>query len=592
MKNRVVILGGGIAGMSAAHELIERGFLVTVYEYRSIPGGKARSMPVPNSGTEGRKDLPGEHGFRFFPGFYKHVMDTMKRIPYQGNKRVYDNLVDTTRVQFALQGRTPVTALPRAPRTFRDLKVALQTNYVRDLGLTKQEFDFYWGRVWQLMTSCEERMVNEYEHISWWVFADTDNMSENYKRLINFATRILVALHPEEANTRIIGEIFVQMLMEMLLPTRCCDRVLNGPTNDVWIDPWLHHLRNLGVDYRFGARVERIECTDGEISGVWIEEQGSLQRVEADYYISALPVEVMADLITDEMLAIDPSLAGVQQLKQHVEWMNGIMYYLYEDVEIINGHTSYFDAPWGVTSVSQQQFWPDFDLSTYGDGQVRGIISVDISDWTKPGILYGKPAMECTPEEIKNEIWEQMKRSLNVNGQEILRDDNIHSWFLDPSIVGADKPHPTVNIEPLFVNKVNSWHLRPETYTKIPNLFLASDYVKTNTSLATMEGANEAARRAVNNIIDASGAKVKYCKIWSLRKLTLFAPLRWYDKWRFKRGLAWSGRLPLLYHIGVNLMMLFHSDDQESNNQGLKRFRRLRNSSRSKSNNKAEKINM
>ena len=34
-------------------------------------------------------------------------------------------------------------------------------------------------------------------------------------------------------------------------------------------------------------------------------------------------------------------------------------------------------------------------------------------------------------------------------------------------------------------------------------MFLAADYVRTNTDLTTMEGANEAARRAVNCIIDA-----------------------------------------------------------------------------------------
>ena len=42
--------------------------------------------------------------------------------------------------------------------------------------------------------------------------------------------------------------------------------------------------------------------------------------------------------------------------------------------------------------------------------------------------------------------------------------------------------------------------------TRIPNLFLASDYVRTHTDLATMEGANEAARRAVNGILDATGS--------------------------------------------------------------------------------------
>src|SRR5674476_883112 len=73
----VIVIGGGVAGLTAAHELIERGFQVDVYEARPTWGGKARSQPVTGSGSGGRKDLPGEHGFRFYPRFYKHVIDTM-----------------------------------------------------------------------------------------------------------------------------------------------------------------------------------------------------------------------------------------------------------------------------------------------------------------------------------------------------------------------------------------------------------------------------------------------------------------------------------------------------------------------------------
>ena len=66
---KVIIIGGGIGGMSAAHELIERGFEVEVYELNHIAGGKARSMDVPEPLEAGKKPLPGEHGFRFFPRF-------------------------------------------------------------------------------------------------------------------------------------------------------------------------------------------------------------------------------------------------------------------------------------------------------------------------------------------------------------------------------------------------------------------------------------------------------------------------------------------------------------------------------------------
>ena len=106
MKHSVAIYGGGVGGLSAAQELAERGFAVTVYERNAAFGGKARSLSVAGSGTGGRGDLPGEHGFRFFPGFYKHVTDTMQRIPF-GTKggTCRDNLVQATRILLARQGK-------------------------------------------------------------------------------------------------------------------------------------------------------------------------------------------------------------------------------------------------------------------------------------------------------------------------------------------------------------------------------------------------------------------------------------------------------------------------------------------------------
>ena len=184
--------------------------------------------------------------------------------------------------------------------------------------------------------------------------------------------------------------------------------------------------------------------------------------------------------------------------------MNGIQIYLKEDVPLAHGHTIYVDSPWALTSISQAQFWQHVNLSGYGDGTVKGIISVDISEWEEPG-LNGKAAKDCTPEEIKTEVWEQLKRSLNYGDVVILKDEQLHSWSLDPE-PSADDEGTTANEEPLLVNLVDTWKLRPEAVTKIPNLFLASDYVRTYTDLATMEAANEAARRAVNGILDAAGS--------------------------------------------------------------------------------------
>src|SRR3954447_1184424 len=113
---RVAVLGGGMAGLAAAHELRERGFVVDVYEHKSL-GGKARSIPVAGTARGGRKALPGEHGFRFFPGFYHHVPDSMRRIPFGSNPHgVWDNLTDATETKSPrTEGRADGTVFGIAP---------------------------------------------------------------------------------------------------------------------------------------------------------------------------------------------------------------------------------------------------------------------------------------------------------------------------------------------------------------------------------------------------------------------------------------------------------------------------------------------
>lgn len=51
----VIVIGGGVAGLTAAHELSDRGAAVTVYERRPDWGGKARSQPVAGTAAGGRK---------------------------------------------------------------------------------------------------------------------------------------------------------------------------------------------------------------------------------------------------------------------------------------------------------------------------------------------------------------------------------------------------------------------------------------------------------------------------------------------------------------------------------------------------------
>src|SRR4051794_13466067 len=164
----VAVLGGGMAGLAAAQELAERGFSVTVYE-RNALGGKARSIPVAGTAAGARHALPGEHGFRFFPGFYHHVPDTMRRIPFPGNAHgVHDNLVAAGTGKWMRSGDRPDGGpFGLGPDAQQAATVdGLRRNLMSILGGTEvppQELAYFVERLLVFVTSCDERKFGQWE---------------------------------------------------------------------------------------------------------------------------------------------------------------------------------------------------------------------------------------------------------------------------------------------------------------------------------------------------------------------------------------------------------------------------------------------
>jgi uncharacterized protein with NAD-binding domain and iron-sulfur cluster len=567
MKKKVIVVGGGVAGMSAAHELLERTgkgveFEVHVYERSSTIGGKARSVGVPprvKAVTEGAaigpsrsiqvpRELPGEHGFRFFPGFYRHLPDTMKGIP-SGNRTVFDQLVEASRLELARTNKPPVVIGTRFPRTAQDVFLVIQDSFA-DLGISRSDVAFFASRIWQLMTSCAERRLAEYEKVTWWDFIDAERRSEAYRELLaEGASRSLLANNPKLASARTVGNTNIQLFLSLFKQNESADRVLNGPTSEVWLQPWFDYLqRKPNFEYHFQSPVTEIYAKNGAISGVQIScADAEPKVVRGDYYIFAVPLERMASLVEAsargaDLLGLDPSLAGILKIRSNVAWMNGMQFFLYRRVPVVSGHCLFVDSPWSLTAISQAQFWKT-NLATRGDGTVRDVLSVCISNWEAPGSVYGKAARDLPREQIAKEVWHQLKASLNSEGAVVLRDEDLCDWFLDPDIVD-DNPKMRMNryddMEPLLINRIDTWRLRPLAKTGIPNLFLAADYVQTYTDVACMESANEAARRAVNAILESSGSTAPRCSLWELHEPEILKPLRSLDQFKFKLGLPWS----------------------------------------------------
>lgn len=555
----VAIIGGGVAGMSAAHELMRRSghgvdYDITVYDANpNRCGGKARSIPVPNSGTDGRDNLPGEHGFRFFPGFYRHLPDTMTHIPYgdpEEDGNVFKNLTVADRLEIPRHNQPPLVISARFPKTLGDLVTDFKAIFLEHTDLTEEMIEFFAERIWQILTSCHERRLKEYEGMTWREFLCPEKF--NYDKayidlLIDGLSRSLLANDPAIASLRTTGDTNIQLILGMVEAGHPTDRLLNGPTSKVWLDPWFDYLTSHGITYHLGHKATEITFAGGQVESVTIESESGSQEIKADYFIFALPVERMADL-----LDASPSGHGlvrafddIKKLKCQVRWMNGVQFFLYEDVPITHGHMLFADSPWAITGISEAQFWSQEHLKQAGDGTVNGVLSFCISEWKEKGRFNGKIAEDCTDEELAKEVWEEVKQSVNAGGKELLKDSNLHSWFFDPDIIDSenDGKLTLTDAEPLFINTKDSWQKRPDVTIGVPNMLLASDYIRTYTDVACMEAANEAARRAVNALLQMTGSRATHCTLWPLHEPVVFAPFRWHDKHRFERGKDWNGKI-------------------------------------------------
>ncbi|MCX5403497.1 FAD-dependent oxidoreductase [Streptomyces sp. NBC_00335] len=542
----VAVLGGGVAGLTAAHELAERGYAVTVYERRAL-GGKARSMDVPGSARGGRRPLPAEHGFRFIPGIYHNLPDTMRRIPFPGNANgVWDNLVAPREMMFARAAgredlRAPIPWPEHSPAelTPDELRRALTGILQSLVRLPLHETAYFVDRALVFLTSCDERRDGQWERTPWWEFTRAARMSSEYQRILAIGvTRNIVATKAEEASTRTVGRLGEAFVFNLLGrgADGPPDRILNLPTNEAWIDPWEAHLRSLGVEFKIGWTVREVRYGDGRVSGVLIEDPaGAAQTVTADHYVSALPVEHARRTWSPALRAADPMLGRCDLLR--TDWMTGIQFYLTERAPLVHGHLNCIDSPWSLTAIQQAEHWPARNFpADYGDGAAVDCLSVDISEWDKPGILYGKTAKQCTREEVAREVWAQLKASLNDTGKTLLSDGKLHSWFLDPGVDGIGTPHPT-NEDQLLIHPTGTFHNRPSAGTRIPNFFLSGDYVSVDIDLATMEGANASARAAVNSLLDRDGSPASRCTVRPLYRAPEVESAKRQDLWRYRLGL-------------------------------------------------------
>lgn len=538
----VVIIGGGIAGLSAAHHLVRAGVGdVHVYEASDRVGGKARSQTVAIGAG-----YPGEHGFRFFPHFYRHIVDTMRTTPVAGGGTALDRLVGSRDAGVAFDQRLLKIARPARPS---DAPRFLQS-LIDMLSIDGMEYDDvlrYAAVMLQFATSCHERREQEYDLRSWAEFARADTYSKRFHELVILASRNLSAMRAAESSAATIGAITLQMVFDFdWQPDRKMDPLLCGPTDETWLQPWYEHLRASGVTFHFDAALEAFDFdeTTARLRAVRIDGRS----VTAKHYVCAIPLDCIVPHLTDAMCTYDASLARLRELEPKARGhMVGVQYFLSTDAPIVRGHVHYPQTPFALTSVSQAQFWTPPPHERPGTPELRGIVSAIISDWNTRG-TEGIAAHEYTDRDaLLRETWRQMASCLPPG---TLREADLTGMHLDTGVTLAPFRNPT----PLLIHPKGQRALRPDAATRIPDFYLASDYVRTNTDLATMEGADEAARRAVRALLTNAGVvAARQPAVWEFGEGAVFDFAKRVDRLLFER----KKRHPM-EHSGIELAALAH----------------------------------
>jgi hypothetical protein len=226
---------------------------------------------------------------------------------------------------------------------------------------------------------------------------------------------------------------------------------------------------------------------------------GTGTEIQADHYILAMPADKASAFMTSDIVAADPSLGRIRNIEQ--TWLGAIQIYLKKPSDLPSPGATL--GPWALAVINPHpNGWTGDFAQKYGDGTVAAHLSVDVARWDAPGILYGKPASECSPTEFYEEIRAQIRS--DFGDPALLPDEDIHSVCHNPAL-SYDADGRVLNDEPLFASTPSCWENQPGAVTAIPNLFLASSYVRTVRGNDSTDTANEAGKRAANGVLASSG---------------------------------------------------------------------------------------
>jgi len=309
----VAVFGGGISGLTVAHECAEAGLSVVIYEKLSRCGGKAVGYRLPDG--HAFAGWPVEHSLRAYTCSYGTLFEMMQRIPAPAGT-VYDHVLPLPTVGFrdksgtwhSLNNSTQIPIYQKASSFYK---------MMRGLGIRRRDILHFIVNVVRWAKRPEKTNLEKFAQQSFQEYIRLDSLEPAYRDfLISFAS-INVAARPESSALVVMDLFSVAMFASKIDYTGIGANfsVLDGPTSERFIEPWVDHLKNLGVRIMTDVGVQHIDYGQDRLKRVVLDD-GS--EVAAKSFVLALPHPVISSLLP-ELYRATP----LRFLPSTTAWSNG-----------------------------------------------------------------------------------------------------------------------------------------------------------------------------------------------------------------------------------------------------------------------------
>ncbi len=456
----VGIVGAGVAGLTVAHELLERGFAVTLYEAESFPGGKAGSGRTPDG-------LVREHVNKNFSAHYYCLPETLKRIPCGDGTTVFDRLVSSSTAtcrfpdgsEVAISGRMGMTRKERSAEGRRFIRAFAAQ------GLPKRDTLAFVAKHARLLFMSPARRERELGGISYADYLGVERRSPALRYLVQLI-EISAAANPEgpalaaaEQTLRVFGRFFNPHGSASMI------NMLDGPSRERMFEPWVAHLRGLGATLHCEASVEAI-VVDGDRRGV--------QRASGVDWHDVVVVATS----TPALRRLLPEVAPPPRAEK---WANGFYFLLRDKPQgAVEGDLRFsLGSPWSV-------------ISGFRQFEGRWYLWTAASNAKTPGSLHGRCYPECTRDELRAELLAQTAFE---------QPELVEDFFPGQGLEWGDGRWR--NAAPLFAATLGVDEVPNRTGT--PGVYVAGEFTRTTVKVATMEKANESGKRCSAAICAAFG---------------------------------------------------------------------------------------